>query len=583
LSVEFKGFSFTPLDREEPILKNINLEISPGSTVGIVGRTGSGKSELLKALNGVVPKSEVGVQEGDVIINGMNTKDHGIPELATHVGIVLDNPSTQLFALTVKDDVAFGPANLGLPLDEIERRRELAMKATRLDGFENRSPNDLSGGEQQSCAIAGILAMEPRILAMDEPIAFLDPMGKQRVLSLIRDLFKKLKNTIIITESGSDIEPLAEFVDRVVVLDQGRIIMDDNPKIVFSSDLLREIGVGRPSVTELFLELRKGRKKLPIPVTLSEAVDSMKKLLEESKAGPKKAAQRRKGEKPAKRREGEPVIRVRNLEHIYPGMPPVKALQGISFDIYEGEMVGLIGQNGSGKTTLSYHLVGLLKPTNPDAEVIVDGVDTTKAPVSEIIKHINYVFQNADDQLFSETIFEEVAYGLRMQGVPATEVEGRVIDTLRLFGIEENRDNPISFLSTNLKTYTAVASTLAMGPKVLIVDEPTTGLDRTGIRVIMDVLKDMNRKGRTIIVITHSMNTIAEYCERVLVIRDGKLLIEGSVRDVFSQPEILIESSIHPPQITQLGQKLGEYGLPPDAMTVEEMAGFVEKLSKEGS
>ncbi len=582
MSVEFRNFSFLPLGREEPILKNINLRISPGSTVGIIGRTGAGKSELLKALNGIVPRAEVGVQEGDVIVDGMNTKDHEIFELATHVGILLDNPSTQLFALTVKDDIAFGPANLGLPVDEIERRIESALSASHLEGFETRAPNDLSGGEQQSCALAGILAMEPRVLALDEPITFLDPVGKQRVLSLVKGLSKKLKSTTIIAESGSDIEPLAEFVDQVVVLHEGQILMDDSPKSVLTSDLLKKIGVGQPSVTELFLNLRRKRKGLTVPITLDEAVDSMKKLLRESKAAQKKLTRRKRRKKTAKRGEGEPIIRVRDLEHVYEGTPPVKALQGISFEIREGEMVGLIGQNGSGKTTLSYHLVGLLKPTNPDAEVVVDGLDLTKEPISEIIKHINYVFQNADDQLFSETIFDEVAYGPKMLGLPETEIEQKVMDTLGFFRIEKNRDDPISFLSTNLKTYTAVASILSMEPKILIVDEPTTGLDRAGIKVIMEVLKDMNRKGRTIIVITHNMDTIAEYCTRVLVMKKGNLLLDGPVREIFSQPEILAESNVYPPQITQMGQKLATYGLPPDVMTVQEMTGILGNLLKEG-
>jgi len=574
VSVEFKNFSFTHVGQEKPVLRDITFKIAEGSAVGIVGRAGSGKSTLLKALNGLVPKIDTGYQDGDVIVDGLNTKDHDVPELAKHVGLVLDNPVTQLFCLTVEDDIAFGPANLSLSDEEIMERKRFALESTRLVGFETRNPSDLSGGEQQSCAIAGILAMGPKIIAMDEPIAMLDPVGKRRVVSVLQEVAKRYKSTIIVSESGADIEVIAGYVDRMILLHDGEVILDAPTREALKSDLMEE--VGRPQATELFLRLRKIKPGIPIPITLEEAVGYLR---DELKAGKMEIPKGIPAESRAKKveRPKEPIIRVRNLHHVYEG--GVRALRGVDLNIYEGEIVGLIGQNGSGKTTLSLHLVGILRPTNPDAEVIVEGLNVhdPKTPVSEIIKHINYMFQNPDDQLFSEKVGDEIAFGPKMIGLPEDEIKKRVAEALKVFDIEGHENDYIARLPRNLKTYVSMGSILSLKPKILIIDEPTTGLDRRGILAVMDVLTGLHREGRTILIITHSMETVARYCSRVVVMKEGKILIDGPTREAFSKPEALEEAFIRPPQITQLGQRLMDLGFPPDMLTVDEMYGVVGK------
>jgi energy-coupling factor transport system ATP-binding protein len=246
--------------------------------------------------------------------------------------------------------------------------------------------------------------------------------------------------------------------------------------------------------------------------------------------------------------------------------------------IYEGEFVALIGQNGSGKTTLAYHLVGILKPSNPDAVVIVDGINVPRTPINEVIKHINYVFQNPRLQLFSETFGDEVAYGPKMMGLPKEEVEKRVEEALSLFGLERFKDSPQIGLTRKIETFLAAASIIAMKPKIIIFDEPTGRLDELSLNKFMEVLMELRKKGHTIIIITHDME-LAALADRVVVMNQGQVLMQGHPKDVFSKSSLLEKVWLKPPQITQLAQKLGELGVPQDILTVEEFYDFITQNS----
>ena len=569
MSIEIRDFTFTYYGRKRPALTNINIKVEAGSIVGVLGPAGSGKSTLVMALNGLVPKAFPGKTIGDVIVNGLNTRDHELTELSAHVGIVLANPAHQLFALSVEDDVAFGPANMGLPANEIRDRVRIAMQATRLEGFQNRNPNELSGGEQQSLAIAGVLAMRPKIMALDEPVAMLDPVGKQRVLSVITEINKSYGNTTIVTEAGSNIEVLVGVLDRLIVFQEGRIVADGRP-----SDILArtELEIARPVVTDLFLRMQKKDPKLKVPISVEEAAEYIGNVMMERN---KRIHRPTPHEEERSAPRGNPIVKVRNLYHTYPGK--IQALRGVSFDIDAGSMVGILGQNGSGKTTLSYHLVGLLKPTKKDAQVIVDGADVTRSSINEVTKHINYVFQNPENQLFCETVREEIAFGLKMRGLSLEAINERVRETLALFGAEDHIEDPIIFTSLDLKTYVAIASILALTPKVLIVDEPATALDRTRIARVMSVLKDLNKSGWTILVITHQIDDVAIFCDHLIVMKEGAILTQGTTKEVFSKPELLREAFLNPPQITQLAQRLRKFEFPTDIMTTDAMEDFLWK------
>ena len=568
--VRFDDVTFSYMMGEKPVLSNINLSIKEGTITAIIGPTGAGKSTLLKLLNGIVPKVTGGKLEGRVIVNGLDTKTNSIPELARHVAIVLEDPSVQIFMLSVEDEVAFGPSNLGLPKEEIMKRLKFALESTGLMKFGMRNPNELSGGEQQLLAIAGALAMKPKILALDEPLSMLDPIGKRQVLQVIKELVNRRETTMIITESGADISMISDIIDRAIILHNGKIIADGDPRTIFSSNILTQIGVRRPQVVEVSLELRKYYQNFPICLSVKELANNLRNVVKHF--GTSGSSQR--AVKSTKRKS---IISVENLHFVYPG--GVHALRGVSLDVPENTLVGLIGQNGSGKTTLALNLVGLLKPTNNDAKIIVDGVDVIKSDVHEVIKHINYVFQNPDHQIFNDTVEEEIAYGLKNLGLRDDEVRERMDDAIEFFELEAYRKAYPLTLPRHLRKRVAIASIYAMKPKILIIDEPTTGLDTRETRRLINKILEYVKHGNTVIIITHDIETIAEYADYLIVMNNGKVLLTGRPEEVFSEYSTLKEADILPPQVTQVCRELN---LGSTIISVSHMINFIRKSCTEG-
>jgi energy-coupling factor transport system ATP-binding protein len=559
--VEFKDFSFTYMGRDKKALDSINLKIEEGTITGILGSAGAGKTTLVHSMNGLVPNEVPGYSQGEVLVAGSSTKGVDPALLAEKVGLVLEKPGTQLLALTVYDDIAFGPSNLGLPMSEIHERVEFAINAARLKGLEARNPEELSGGQQQSLAIAGILSMKPRLLALDEPVSMLDPEGKDRVLSIVSSLVDEGQTTLVITESGSDLESIIKYLDRVVVLRKGELVADGKPAKVLTSSVLDEVGVGRPQTAALFHKL--GLEATPEAL---ESVQGARDYLVKMAV----RCSRRPAQEVRPIVEGEPVVKVRNLKHTFDG--EVFALRGVSLDVQRGEILGIIGQNGSGKTTFCLHMVGILKPSNPDAIVTVDGLDVTKAQTKEVIKHANYVFQNPDNQLFQEKVIEELSYGLRMTGVREEATASLVSETLTRFGLEEYKDAYVQDLPRDARTLLAVASVQVMRPKVLFVDEPTNGMDKAKADWAVELFKGFNRSGQTLDVVSHNMNVISRLCARIAVMKEGEIILQGPTREVFARADVLRTANIRPPTITQISQSLSSQGFPDDILTVDEFA-----------
>jgi energy-coupling factor transport system ATP-binding protein len=573
-AIEFKDFSFRYIHQKGQALDGITVDIDGGSVIGILGPAGAGKSTLVKALNGLVPLVDVGYQDGDVIVEGLNTREHEVNEMAHHVSIVLQNPEVQIFMTRVRDDIAFGPANLSIPREEVFARVDKALADTELESMADRNPNDLSGGEQQSLAIAGALAMEPSIMAFDEPISMLDPIGKEHVMNLMRQVTEIRKTTSITTESGADIEAIAEVVDELLLFDEGKFVFRGTPHEVLVSDEVDQAGVGRPQVTDLILTLiERGHEFDKVPITLEEAHHVVRQKLVSLDISEIERPPDYPLEKDIK--FGETILSVENLHHWYNA--EVHALKGVSFDIQEGHILGIIGQNGSGKTTLARHLVGLLKPTNKDAKLTVKGQDITEMKIDKIIKMVNYVFQNPDDQLFAETIWDEVEFAPKMMELEEEETKKLTEEALEVFDLTKFRKRYVLGLDEDLKTYLAITSILPLKPDIIFIDEPTTGLDTRGEAKMMESLNRLrDEQGKTIVIITHNMKTIGNHCDRVLVMSQGELLLDGPTRDIFAQDEKLLEADIRPPQITRLGQLLAEeFQCPRDILTVEE---FVETL-----
>jgi len=550
LTVDLRNVSFTYWQAEAPALRDISLHIPAGQFVVLTGPTGAGKSTFLQLLNGLIPHHIPGRLEGEVLIKGQSTLNSGVAELSRQVGLVFEDPDTQIVSLTVEDDAAFGPSNLGLQAEEIRANVHQALHSTRLLGFEGRNPFTLSGGEKQSLAMAGILAMRPEILALDEPTSMLDPIGRARITSILKSLASETNTTILVVEQNPEL--VIELADRVLLFDEGRVIKDGTPRQVFGDvEALQRLGVKLPPIEEAFWELRqRGLWPGALPFTVEEAAAALQPW-----SSPEAAAGSVVAGQAGASVQGDPVVDVQRVEHSFG--TEVTALKSVSVQVRRGETTAIVGQNGSGKSTLSFHLVGILPPTNREGRVVVDGLDVLKTPLRELIRHVNYVFQNPDDQLFQESVAEEIEYGLEKLGLPAEDRKCRLEAAVELFGLQAYVDQPPKSLRRGLRTRTAIASIVAMQPKVLVVDEPTTGLDRRESLEIMQVLAGLEESGTTVIFITHEMDLVAQFARRVVVMHAGSILGEGPPMQVFSNLPVLSQASLSQPDIHRLATRMG--------------------------
>lgn len=566
----FSDVSFAYLHKETPALQKINLEIKEKEFVALLGPLGAGKTTLLYALTGVVPELLPGKLVGDVIVDGKNTRDHSVAELVNSVGLVIDDPAVQVFNLTVLDDVEFGPLNMGVPTNEIPARADYALSASRLKGMEKRHPKELSGGQQQALSLAGVLALRPKVLALDEPISMLDPIGKQSMLEAVRHLNKDYETTCIIAESGADLEDILNLVDRVVVMDGGTILADGDPRVAVEDGLLDRVGVGMPQVSLLFHELRKKIPGVEIPARLDDAIslltDYVKKGVVKVRTLERRTA---KAE-----HDSPPYVQVDHLTFKY--SDKVTALDDLQFNLWQGDFTGIIGQNGSGKSTLAQCIVGVYKPSDTKAKIQVGGLDIEKAPLRDIITKVNYVFQNPDYMLFSKDVDEEVSFGLKMLEYPKERISPMVEETLSLLGLQDFRKTLIADLPRYLRTLVGLASVLVLRPELLIIDEPTNGLDRRESLKLLKYLKELKASGLAFAIITHDMRIVSEFCDRIVAMNNGKILLDGTPEQVFSSYDELKKASLKPPQITQLAQALQSYGISPNTLTVEDLALQIE-------
>jgi cobalt transport protein ATP-binding subunit len=548
-------------------LRGISLSIDKGEFVAIVGPSGAGKTTLCLCLNGLIPNNVRGQFKGRVAVAGLNTATTSVAEIAHHVGMVFQSPESQLFGLTVEEEIAFGPENYKLPVGEIAERIDWALDIVRMKDLVSKSPYDLSGGQKQRVAIAGALALRPEVLIMDEPLTELDPIGKREVSTTIKRLRDEHEITVILVEHET--EEIADYADRVVLVDEGQVNSEGTPRDFFQRvKYLQARGIDPPQVTRLASRLRDcciwdGS----LPIKLDEATSSLKEILanHSSSAAPTPPSDVRS--------ENEPIISLDNVSFAYPD--GTKALKNIKLEIKRGEFTAIIGQNGSGKTTLAKHLNGLLKPTTGTVRVL--GKDTRKLTVADLARTVGHLFQNPDHQIFSKTVEEEVAFGPLNLRYSREEVASRVSEALSTIGIQELKDEHPLFLSKGQRQLVALASIISMNPEVLILDEPTTGQDATGRKRIMDLMHLLNAAGKTIIVITHDMRLVAEYSPRTVVMWQGEIIADEATRKIFSKPELLAQTFIQPPQITRLSYKFRQLGV---ALSVNEMSDRVLQLLK---
>jgi energy-coupling factor transporter ATP-binding protein EcfA2 len=564
--ISVKNVTYTYPEQDTPALKDVSVQIEQGEYLVIMGPNGAGKTTFCILLNGVIPHVLGGKMRGRVKVADLDTRRHHVYEMAQYVGMVLQDPEAQIFTSSVRSEVAFAAENLGVPREEMVGRIEWALDVVRMQDFVRRAPSQLSGGQKQRLAIAAGLVMRPSVLVLDEPTSQLDPIGAQEVFSVLRDLNQDLNISIILSTHKS--EHAARYADRVVVLDGGQIVARGTPTEVFSQvPLLDRIYVQVPAVTRVEWELKEVLNKDRYSVLLEDTHASLKELLDVQGAA-KQAADKRQEVLSAPPVSEDSHILLRNVSFHYPGTDE-KALDGVSISVGKGECVGIIGQNGAGKTTLVKNIIGLLKPTG--GQIIVDGKDIAAESVEDMARTVGLVLQNPDAQLFAMSVAEEVAFGCTNLGLSQEQVAQRVERALAATGLDELRDVYPFNLSFGDRRKLSVAAVVSMEPEVLIFDEPTTGQDFRGRRELADIAKRLNEMGCTVLMVTHDMDLIAEYTQRLIVMGGGKVLLDGPTAEVFQQVETLAETFIAPPQVTQLAQTLAAYGVPGSILVADEL------------
>ena len=560
--VRIEGLTYRYRGQQKPALKGVDLEVAEGEFVVIMGPSGAGKSTLCVSLNGLIPHFFRGKMEGEVRVGGRSTREGKVGEFAQEVGLVFQDFEAQLFSTNVALEVAFGPENFRVERGEMIERVERMLGQVRLEGFEKRTPATLSGGQKQRLAIASVLAIEPRILCLDEPTTDLDPVGKLGIFEIAEDLKDRDDVTLIVVEHETE-ETLD--ADRIIVLRDGEIVADRPAREVLRDvELLQESSVMPLQVTRFFHEMGLWQGQLPL--TPQEGVAEFRRR--GWRVNPDRHG--RLVEADAKREEGygEPVIEVEGLTHRYPN--GVVALEGVDLTVRKGEFLAVLGQNGSGKTTLVKHFNGLLEPTEGTVRVGED--ETREQGLRQLGQSVGYVFQNPDHQIFSDTVADEVAFGPKIRGMEEGEIKERVEEALAAVGLEGRGGEDPFGLTKGERQRVAVASVLSVRPEVLILDEPTTGLDYAEQRSMMDLVKSLNEAGSTIIVVTHTMWVVAEYAHRAAVVRDGKISLQGTVREVFAEEVELHDAALRPPHIVSLGNELGY-----PVLSVEEMLEVTEE------
>ena len=568
----------------EEILKGVDLTIKKGEFIALLGRNGSGKTTFSKQLNAILRPSE-----GTVTVDEMGTKDADkLYEIRQRVGMVFQNPDNQMVAASVEEEVAFGPENLGMESDTIVARVKQALEQVRMWKRRKTAPNHLSGGQKQRIAIAGILAMHPDYIVLDEPTAMLDPKGRKEVMEALQRLNQEQEMTVILITHDMEEAALAS---RVILLADGQMRFDGRPEKFFGADaLLAEMGMEAP----LSYRVRKlidsdvFEKKIGDARVEEATIDKREKVAEYDKTGREwEASSELVDKKKNKKAEAETdeknqdLLSLQHVSYIYsPGTAYEKvALDDVNLSLGKGEIVGLAGHTGSGKSTMIQLLNGLLKPTS--GTVTFEGRDIHAKGYSGnyLRSKVGMVFQYPEHQMICDTVWEDVAFGPSKQGLTGEACETRVEEALRFVDLPEKyyQASPLQ-LSGGQKRRVAIAGVLAMHPEYIILDEPAAGLDAAGKREIFDRIRRMSREqGIGVLLVSHSMEDLAEYADRIIVLDDGKKILDDRPAQVFAKRETLADCGLDVPETVKLADKLraNGYQIPQNVIREKELLDYL--------
>ncbi|WP_276703715.1 ABC transporter ATP-binding protein [Romboutsia ilealis] len=540
--IEFKDFSFQYRVQAEPTVKNINLSIYEGEKVLIVGPSGSGKSTLSHCINGLVPFFYDGFITGRLSINGNDATKMNIFEISKIVGTVLQDPDSQFIGLTVGEDIAFKLENYCVSQDEMIDKVNKSAELVDIKKELYTSPYKLSGGQKQRVTLAGVTVDDVKILLFDEPLASLDPATGESAIELIDKMQKQNNKTAIIIEHRLE-DVLHCDVDRVIVMDKGEIIADTTIDEIIRKDILRKVGIREP----LYLTaLRYANCEINNTLNLKNI-----ETLELGEYKEKIKAWYENIEDYESDENQNPILELDNVNFSYNKEKQI--LKNVSFKINKGDMAAIVGRNGAGKSTISKLVCGFYKPTS--GRILFDGNDMVDYTIKERSQKIGFVMQNPNQMISKTMVYDEVAFGLKIRGLSDSQIKERVYETLKICGLYGYRNWPISALSFGQKKRVTIASILVLNPEMIILDEPTAGQDFKHYTEIMEFLVDLNKKGVTILMVTHDMHLMLEYTNKVIVLSEGEKIADNIPAYVLTNKEIIEKSNLKETSLHQLALK----------------------------
>lgn len=555
---EIKNLIYYYPDIEKPALNNINLTIEEGEFLLVAGGSGSGKSSLARALAGLIPDFYGGKFGGKVLFQGRDLRDIDRRSLAREVGIVFQDPEKQLVMTSVEAEIAFGLENLGLPQEEMFRRVAEVMSFLDLSAVKDEFTGNLSGGQKQRLALASVLAMQPKVLILDEPTSQLDPVAAEELLNLVKRLNEEMGLTIILIEQR--LERCFHVADRLIIMERGEILKDGEADEVARWEVEKSIPF-IPPVAKFFASLGAST----IPLTVKEGRKALKPYyaMPGARANrtapaplPNKRDLKVRG-KPGQENRENTMVELKNVWFTYPGGR--EALRNVNCRIEQKEFVVILGENAAGKSTLLKHVAGLLKPGRGSVSVM--GRETGKTPLAELARYVGYLSQNPNDYLFQDTVEEELLFTLKNFGLSDF---GRIENLLDKLNLSHYRTANPRDLSSGERQRVALAAVLASRPQLLLLDEPTRGIDYRLKNELGDLLSELREEGITIIMVTHDIEFAAEYADRVILMFDGRVVNTGSKR------EVLGGTVFYSPQMSRLFRGTVD-GILTVAEAIEEM------------
>ena len=542
--IEFKDFTFRYKTQNKATLHNINLTLYEGEKVLILGPSGCGKSTLANCINGLIPFSYKGEITGSLKVAGIETKDASIFEISKHVGTVQQDTDAQFVGLSVGEDIAFALENRAMPRAEMLPKVLRTANIVGMEDFLMQPPFQLSGGQKQKVALAGILHDEEEVLLFDEPLAALDPAMGMTAVDLIDQIYRQQHKTVVIIEHRLE-DVLYRHVDRIVMMDQGNILMDSTPDELLSTGLLKEHGIREP----LYIS---ALKNAGIKFTETVHLDN----IEELDIAPYRQAilDEMKASKPYEIPErGELLLKVDHVDFSYEQR---KVLDDVSFEVHRGERIAIVGKNGAGKSTMAKMLCGIIRPQK--GSITVNGQDYKALSIREIGRLIGYVMQNPNQMLVKDMIMDEVRLALDLNKFDEELAKQRVEETLKMCGLYSMRNWPVSVLSYGQKKRVTIASILALKPDIIILDEPTAGQDYHHYTEIMNFLENLNKEFQiTILFITHDMHLAIEYTDRAIVFADSRCIADDFVFKVLSSSDIIEEANLKQTSLVTLAKQVG--------------------------